>query len=478
MSRQTPMYRTVVTFLSLIGFLLVVAGCHDLNNPVDPDAAAYQGFNTVADPSDVGPDTPPDGGTSSFQVFLASEILDGGTVPYHFTVLDENRSVCYDNDAVSGNALTSDLGLSEGTYSWTAAVTGHTGRNDEATFTARSITADAAYNGGSTYDTTPLITWSPFSQAQGYQLQMNVDSDDFSAAAVETVEGGGSDTDPPEYQVPFDDILYFGNTVHWRVRPVTEHQGYGTLYGYWSTPKSFEIAWDYTVANISPLNGELINDTYVTILWDPIEGASAYQIRGDTSYDGVESAVSNSTNNPSYTVGELEGGYYYWQVRPVNEDGIPAPEWSDIYSFEVQDIILYEDFENGYLPYDWYRTSYSDASWSVVSSDSYEGSYSLKSNDIGSSEEAGIAVEVYCPSYAYVSFYKKVSSESGYDKLRFYIDDCEEDNWSGTLGGWTSHSYYLGSGYHTLKWEYDKDGSISSGSDCAWIDLVIVEEEY
>ncbi|MDD5491265.1 MAG: hypothetical protein PHV60_01110 [bacterium] len=32
--------------------------------------------------------------------------------------------------------------------------------------------------------------------------------------------------------------------------------------------------------------------------------------------------------------------------------------------------------------------------------------------------------------------------------------------------------YYLGEGSHTFKWSYTKDGSVSSGSDTAWLDDV------
>ncbi|MEZ5196598.1 MAG: PKD domain-containing protein [Bacteroidales bacterium] len=38
--------------------------------------------------------------------------------------------------------------------------------------------------------------------------------------------------------------------------------------------------------------------------------------------------------------------------------------------------------------------------------------------------------------------------------------------------GWQKVSYPVTAGNHTFKWEYEKDFSISTGSDCAWIDYI------
>ena len=69
------------------------------------------------------------------------------------------------------------------------------------------------------------------------------------------------------------------------------------------------------------------------------------------------------------------------------------------------------------------------------------------------------------------SFYWKVSSESGYDLLQFYLDGSLQDSISGSVD-WQQMIYTLGSGSHTLKWRYVKDGSVGSGSDCGWVDHV------
>ena len=71
-----------------------------------------------------------------------------------------------------------------------------------------------------------------------------------------------------------------------------------------------------------------------------------------------------------------------------------------------------------------------------------------------------------------LSFWYKVSSEVGYDFLKFYIDDVEMSSWSGEVG-WVRASFLVAEGTHSFKWSYNKDESLSSGNDCAWIDFIV-----
>ena len=72
-----------------------------------------------------------------------------------------------------------------------------------------------------------------------------------------------------------------------------------------------------------------------------------------------------------------------------------------------------------------------------------------------------------------LSFMWKVSSESNYDKLHFIVDGMEVANISGEEG-WTDVAHtFDGDGPHTVEWKYDKDGSVSSGNDCGWVDEVV-----
>ena len=132
-----------------------------------------------------------------------------------------------------------------------------------------------------------------------------------------------------------------------------------------------------------------------------------------------------------------------------------------------------EGFETGdFSAFDWHFTSPIYA-WSVVTENPYEGQYCAKSSAIMDSESTSMSITVEVGQASNMSFYYKVSSENNYDKLHFYIDGTEKNNWSGDVA-WSYILYPLTAGTHTLKWEYTKDVSLSSGSDCAWIDNVVL----
>lgn len=470
--KHSAAYILLTAFL----FTLLFTGCHDLNNPVDPEAASYQGFHTVGSASEVGPDTPVDGGTSNYQLFMASKMLGGvENISYHFTIEDTDGAVIFNDDSVAGNTYYADLGLTAGEYLWTARITGEDGRGDRARFTAQSVAAESPVEGGSTSDTTPLIAWQDFTNAESYQFQWNNGSSDFSGSTTEDIAG-----ESPSYQV--GTVLAFGDIVYWRARPVTEITLDGNpqnLYGYWSNAKSFDISWYYSFTGITPEDGSSVQDSSVTLSWDPIEGADHYEVQiAETSWDLSSSAIYTAYSE-SYTPWGINDYVYgfYWRIRPVNEDGVSGPSWSTSYYCGLFSEIFREDFEGYYsgdVPDEWQTPTFGNG-WEVDSwGEYYEGSRSLQSEDIDSNGSAEIWVDVYCPNDANLSFWYKVSSESSYDELHFYIDGIEQDEWSGDVG-WTEATYSLSSGTRTLKWEYEKDGSVSNGDDCAWIDLVVVE---
>lgn len=128
-----------------------------------------------------------------------------------------------------------------------------------------------------------------------------------------------------------------------------------------------------------------------------------------------------------------------------------------------------ESFEGSSLPTGW--TTGGNASWSIVSDSAKHGSKSLKSGAIQNNQSTWIQKTITPSSAGNVSFFVKISSEMGYDKLEFYVDGVKKTTWSGEVP-WTSYVTYLSAGSHTLKWQYVKDPDMSSGSDAAWIDAL------
>ncbi len=70
-----------------------------------------------------------------------------------------------------------------------------------------------------------------------------------------------------------------------------------------------------------------------------------------------------------------------------------------------------------------------------------------------------------------LTFWWKVSSESGSDKLRFYINGSQQENISGEVG-WTNRTYNIASGSNFVQWQYTKNSSVSAGQDRGWVDQV------
>jgi len=110
-----------------------------------------------------------------------------------------------------------------------------------------------------------------------------------------------------------------------------------------------------------------------------------------------------------------------------------------------------------------------NAEWFGQTTTYYYGGDAARSGVIRDNQATWLRATVTGPGT--LTFYWKVSSESNYDFLRFYIGDVEQTQISGSVD-WQQKTYSLTSGTHTLQWKYAKDSSRSSGSDCGWLDKV------
>ncbi|MBR4146714.1 MAG: T9SS type A sorting domain-containing protein [Bacteroidales bacterium] len=134
-----------------------------------------------------------------------------------------------------------------------------------------------------------------------------------------------------------------------------------------------------------------------------------------------------------------------------------------------------EDFELGTIdPTMWSNDT--SHPWTMCTDQPYEGNYCMKSGAISDSQETLLTLTYEVGETDSIAFYYKVSSENNYDKLYFYIDNTEMGYWSGSIN-WTKAQYHVMAGNHTFKWKYKKDSSVSNGSDCCWIDFVILPRD-
>ena len=113
-----------------------------------------------------------------------------------------------------------------------------------------------------------------------------------------------------------------------------------------------------------------------------------------------------------------------------------------------------------------------DAEWTAVTAESYSGGSCARSGAISNNQSTWLQTEV--TGAGTLTFRCKASCENNWDKLLFSVDGIQKASITGEGGGWTEYQCDVsGSGSHVVRWEYVKDQSVSSGSDCCWIDSVV-----
>ena len=138
---------------------------------------------------------------------------------------------------------------------------------------------------------------------------------------------------------------------------------------------------------------------------------------------------------------------------------------------------IVEDYETGdFTKYDWDLGFIYP--WTITGEYPYEGFYSAKSGALPNNASSIIILSAEVIADDSISFFRKVSSEADYDYLKFYIDNNLKDQWSGTSIGWRREAFPVEEGTHTFKWEYVKDTYMTGGSDCAWLDYIVLPPIY
>ena len=112
--------------------------------------------------------------------------------------------------------------------------------------------------------------------------------------------------------------------------------------------------------------------------------------------------------------------------------------------------------------------------WFVTNEQPYAGNYCVRSKqDLADNDQSEFFIAINCSAATSISYFRKVSSEDGYDFFKFYIDDTEMDSQTGSTG-WSQASFPVDFGTHTFKFSYQKDSGVIGGSDCAWVDNIVL----
>ena len=131
-----------------------------------------------------------------------------------------------------------------------------------------------------------------------------------------------------------------------------------------------------------------------------------------------------------------------------------------------------ETFETGDLSSFPWQTN--NNPWFVTNEQPYAGNYCIRSKqDLDGNDQSEFSITINCSTAENISYFRKVSSEDGYDFFKFYIDDTEMDSQTG-FTGWSQASFPVNPGTHTFKFSYQKDSDVIGGSDCAWVDNIVL----
>jgi hypothetical protein len=143
----------------------------------------------------------------------------------------------------------------------------------------------------------------------------------------------------------------------------------------------------------------------------------------------------------------------------LDESGCQDSWWSD-------------DFESGMaLEPEWVLGG--NANWFGSAVSVHAGMYAGETGNIADNQTSHMEVTLNFVQAGTVQFWYRVSTETGWDYLRFFVDGVQQTQWSGNIAWSQSIVYNVPAGMHTLRWLYYKDGSVSSNLDTVWVDDIV-----
>ncbi|MES2980779.1 MAG: MBG domain-containing protein [Verrucomicrobiota bacterium] len=184
------------------------------------------------------------------------------------------------------------------------------------------------------------------------------------------------------------------------------------------------------------------------------------------------STISSSTPNDGSLIWNIPsaqtlGNDYKIKITSIENPAIGAQSFANFAI--VQDLLAAALDTSGYT---W--TSSGSAVWTAQTATTFDGVDAVRSGVITHSQSSSVSTTISGPGT--LSFYWKVSSESAYDFLTLFVNGVEQTGSLAKISGevnWVQKTVTLPSGNNTLEWRYNKDDSVNTGSDAAWVDQVV-----
>jgi hypothetical protein len=210
-------------------------------------------------------------------------------------------------------------------------------------------------------------------------------------------------------------------------------------------------------------------------------GAPLHELQAVLSCENSDLLITQSIANVEY----LGGNEYCEAVFTVelSENAIPMEllelvlnittleNYEVSLTIPVMTSLILENFETAnFQLFEWEFEG--QEAWFITDEVFYEGSYSARSGVIGDDYFSALVMDYEVPYDDSISFFYKVSSEASYDFFKFNLNNQTLVNISGEHD-WTAAKFPVPAGEHVFKWSYEKDYSVSNGSDCAWLDYIV-----
>ena len=211
----------------------------------------------------------------------------------------------------------------------------------------------------------------------------------------------------------------------------------------------------------------------------------------DTDSDGLddydETQVHNTNPNHTDTDGEGLSDYeevIEWFTNPLSADS-DADGFNDyqevtIFNTDPNDpndgpvsLTSYtESFESGATG--WIEAEESDAAWSITQDHASDGISSLKSGIITDNQTSAVEyTNVFVEGV--FSFDVRTSTETCCDNLNVYVNGTLVLSNIISHDAWQNFQLNISAGLNVIKFEYDKDGSVSRSDDAIYIDNIVFE---
>ena len=257
----------------------------------------------------------------------------------------------------------------------------------------------------------------------------------------------------------------------------------GVIYYYWVKAKNAAGSSVFSASNsgyraLSAPTGVSATDTAssaVTVTWSASAGATYYRVYRATSAEGAKTALGGWQTALTYADSSAVVGttYYYFVAAAVDASGTRFSAYSsyDTGVRPASGVTLVTALDNPSLTW----TTGGNGNWAGQAEITHDGVDAAQSGILGNNQTTWIETTVTGPGT--LTFWWMVSCEDApddtYDYLLLEVDGVETFRIDGEVS-WQQKSVILGSGAHTLRWSYKKDYSELAGSDCGWVDQVVL----